>query len=243
MADKAFYLSEFAFEMLIMSQNIEKVIIPIPEIVGKAEPESLYSELYSLVVNNIVINNAETACFDINEELVPIFKSIFSSKAVLRVTGRSKCNIFSYYYLSPYGIAELKNNCVRKSIRLRHLNDNELYDSIISNLILPRNYKNHNTDTDAFISSVDECFANSGDFIETKMLNKSVDELEEQIERSIGFVDLISRDNLNVISRIVVYKKSIYYKIAQITEENVLISNYSRINFNKAIEKMMGDFL
>lgn len=243
MADKSFYLSELALEMLVASQNEEKVIIPTAGILKKSEPTALYSELYSLVANNIVINNIETACFDINEELAPIFKSIFSSKAVLKVTECSDSNNPIYYYLAPCGIAELKNNSLRRSVGLRHLNINELADSILSDLILPTDYQNLNKDTDMFISTVDEYFASNCDCICPEMLKNNVDELKNQIEGAVGFIDLISREDLNAISRIAVYKKSVYYKIAQISIQNVIINNYSRINFNKAIETMTGEFL
>lgn len=243
MANKSFCLSGLAFEMLIASQNEEKVIIPIESVLKNSHPEELYTELYSLFSNNVVINNAEKNCFDINEELASILKSIFSSRAVLKVTGNFDFDNTTYYYLAPYGIAQLKNNIIRKCVVLSSVDINELVDSILSDLNLPEDYQNPNNDTDNFINSVDEYFKSNDYRISTEMLKISTDEFKKKFEEAVGCIDLIIREDLNVTSRIAVYKKLVYYKIAQISIDDVGVSNYSRANFSKAIESITGEFL
>lgn len=243
MADKSFYLSGLAFEMLIASQNEEKVIIPTEGVLKNSKPEELYTELYSLFSNNIVINNAERNCFDVNEELALILKSIFSSRSVLKVTGNFDFDNTIYYYLAPCGIAQLKNNIIRKCVVLTSVGINELADSILSDLNLPEDYRNPNNDTDKFINSVDEYFKSNDYCISSEMLEISIDEFKKKFEEVVGFIDLILREDLNVISRIAMYKKSVYYKIAQISIDDMSVSNYSRANFSKAIETMTGEFL
>lgn len=243
MSDKNFYLSELALEMLIASQGVKKINLPFGGVLKNSEPEDLHAELYSLFSNGIVSNGGESEGFAINGEVARILKCIINAKAIIRAENCRYSAPAVCYYLSDGGAAELRRDGCRKSVKLGYLSCEEIGDSIIEELELPAEYKFFDGGASRFIENIDSGFSDADSGICTQMLEYEREEIKNKIDGLTGIVDLIMNDSLKTTVRTVVFRRTVYYKVAVITESTVSLNNYERNSFCAAINEMTGEFL
>lgn len=233
MEDKSFYLSELALEMLVSSQGVSKIPLPTSGGLKEASREDMLKELYSLVSNGIMENNEEKNCFTVNEELVPFIKTILSSKSVLRVTDMRYTKSPFYCYLSADNVTVMEKSGFHGGVKLGSIKAESLSEKLFNKFNITENSEN--------VSGGTEELETGDDIFPAEMLLMDIEELKSGFDDTEGCIDVIRCENLNIVCRIMIFKKSSEYKIAVMNERKILICDYTFANFCKATERMTGE--
>lgn len=234
MEDKSFYLSDLALEMLILSQKISGIPLPVSGVLKKASQEDMIKELYLLVSNGIMENNEEKGCFMLNKDLTPILKTIIRSKSVIRVADLRYSNGPSYCYLSEDRAAVVENSNLHSGLKLGAAKTEDVFETIFKNLNVSENSEN-----------VSENFEKleTGDAFFEDMLLMDIEDLKKGFGDAESCVDILSCKTLNTICRILIFKKTPEYKIAVMTEKEILLCDYTYANFCRAMAGMTRENL
>lgn len=240
--NKTFYISELALGMLAETQKNNDVYLPESNVFAGAEAVDWHKELFALASKGVVKISAEEDCFNISDELLPVLNNVFTAKAIMTVTDVCFNRNF-IYYVTSLGITELSKNSSRKGYGLTLLDAHDLSSWLQEKLRLPEEYSGSTLETDIFINSVEEHLNIKDPLFSVEHLNMSIDEIKETIDDVMSVIDVFSCEEKKVVSRIVIYQRSVYYKIAEISSKGVSIVSYNGISFDDAINNCMGEEL
>lgn len=232
MEDKSFYLSDLALEMLVSSQGISGVPLPTSGKLKEASQEEMIKELYSLVANGIMENNEEKKCFTLNTELAPLIRNVLRSKYLLRVTDMRYTQIPFYCYLSDDKVTVMENGGFHGGVKLGGIKTHSLGEMLFKKLDVIENSENISVDIEELTGF---------DVLPEEMLSMDIEDFKSGFGDVESCIDMISYENRKTVCRIIVFKNSSEYKIAVMTEKNILMCDCTFENFCKVTERMTGD--
>ena len=240
MEDKGLYLSELALGILAKAQDHD-VFIPSSDVYKNAEITDLHKELFSLASKGILEISEKSGLLKISDAFLPVLKNIFNAKLLTTVH-----NCYSdsnrMYFFAHTGITELSLNANRRKYRMMILNRPDFTNCIREFLDLPTSYNNSNSETELFIDLIEENDLLREQVFSTKYLNMSIDEIKSSADNITSVIDLFSCQTKKVVSRIIVYKCSVYYKIVEITSDRVNAINYNFNAFEDMLSESIGEF-
>lgn len=231
MEDKSFYLSDLAFEMLALSQDIPRVLLPVTGALKEASQEEMIKELYSLVSNGIMENDEENNCFTLNKDLAPVLRTILGSKSVLRVSDLRYAHSPFYCYLSENNAAVVEAGSFHGAAKLGGICYDAVNERIFKKLNIAENAENVSDDIEEL---------ETGTLFPEEMLSADIEDIRNGFGDIEGCIDMISCKNLDTVCRILIFRKSSEYKIAVMTDKKTFLCDYIYSNFCRAIEKMTG---
>lgn len=234
MEDKSFYLSDLALEMIVLSQDIPQILLPVSGVLKDTSQEEMIKELYSLVSNGIMENDEKNNCFALNKDLATLLKTVIGSQSVLRVSDLRYAHNPVYCYLSGDSVTVIEAGGFHSGIKLSGISSDDLNERIFKNLNITENAENVSSD----IEEVE-----SGKIFPEEMLSTDIEDLRKGFDDIEGCVDIISCENFDTVCRILVFKKSSEYKIAVLTEDKTLVCDYTYQNFCRVTEKKTGEKL
>lgn len=240
MEDKSLYLSELALGILAKAQKHD-VYIPDSDVYKTAEITDLHKELFSLASKGILEISEQSGLLKICEEFLTVLKNIFNAKLLI-TTHNCSSDSNRMYFFAPTGITELSRNVNRQKYRMMLLNRPEFTNCIREFLELPTPYNNSNSETELFIDLIEENDCRKEQVFSTEYMNKSIDEIKSSVADVASVIDLFSCQTNKVVSRMIVYKCSVYYKIVTVTSDKVNVINYNYTAFEDMLSESIGEF-
>lgn len=240
MDDRTFYISELALGMFAETQNNSDVYIPESNAFAETETADWHKELFFLASKGIVKFSEETGRFEICDNFVPVLKNIFTAKTIITAV-----NCFSnknyMYYIADSGITGLSRSWNRKGYGLTFLDTYDLANHMQKVLRLPEEYGSSTVETDVFINLIEESLGIEESLFSIEHLNMSIDEIKKSVDGIASVIDIFSCKEKKVVLRIVIYRRSVYYKIAEISVNGVSTVSYSGVSFNDVINNGVGE--
>lgn len=240
MEDKILYMSELALGILAKSQKHD-VYVPESDVYINAEITDLHKELFSLTSKGFLKISEESGLFEICDDFVPVLKNIFNAKLLVTVNDCS-LNNNHMYYISTSGITELSCNGNRKKYGLMVLDNSELASCIQGFLRLPEPYNNGQSETELFIDLIEKNLERDEPSFSPEYLNMNVDEITSSVDGVTSVIDFFSCKMGKVVSKIIIYRCSVYYKIVEVTSNRVNILTYNFTDFEDMIGERVGEF-
>lgn len=240
MEDKILYISELALGILAKSQKHD-VYIPESDVYINAEDIDLHKELFSLASKGFLKISEESGLLEICDDFVPVLKNIFNA-TILVTANDCSLNRNRMYYISASGITELSCNENRKKYGMMFLDGSDLATRIQNFLGLPEPYNNAHSETELFIDLIEKNFDCDERSFSPEYLNMNVDEITSSVEGITSVIDFFSCQIGKVVSRIIIYRCSVYYKIVEVTSDKVNVLTYNFTDFEEMIGERVGEF-
>lgn len=241
MEDKSLYLSDLSLEMLSVAQKNCKTYLPIVGKLSEVSLQEIHMELYSLATNNIIIQEDEEK-FTISPEYVSLFRTLFSAEKLVKVYDCVSKKTISYY---PYEgkMVELKLNVLRKRICLTEFLGTSFGEKLSTNLNLPE-LSVEEAILDGIVLEIESLSDVKKAEAKPEWLNVNPEELISKAEGYdiVGIVDCLRSNSDKNISRTIIYRQSIFYKLITISEDGVQYNNYNGHSFNDIFNRIIGEY-
>lgn len=223
--NKSFFISGFAFEVLIRSQCDAPIYLPGEQKIETSSDNDIIYGIHSMVECGALEIADDEKGFNVTSDFEPVVKTVINAKAILRAM-RADSEYPIYYYVSDGSVAFIETVINRNNTyRIGTVANGALAEIICESMNLPCDDSETNEKIEHFLDLSRENGYDDGN--EKKILETDLKTKIDKVLKTddvLCVIDVIKASSGRIKSRWIVYQASVLEKMAIIKPKNSIES-------------------